>query len=67
MRSLGKPGITGLAQVSGLRGDAGDVEVEMNKRVLADAFYVRNWSFAMDLVIILKTVFLVILGDKKAE
>lgn len=67
LRSLVNPGVTGLAQVSGLRGDAGDVEVEMNKRVLADAFYVRNWSFAMDLVIILKTVFLVILGDKKAE
>jgi putative colanic acid biosysnthesis UDP-glucose lipid carrier transferase len=67
LRSLVSPGITGLAQVNGLRGDAGDVEVEMNKRVLADAFYVRNWSFVLDLVIILKTVLLVLTGDKNAK
>lgn len=67
LRSMVSPGITGLAQVNGLRGDFGDVEVEMKKRVLADAFYVRNWSFILDLVIILKTVFLVIGGDKNAK
>lgn len=67
LRSMVNPGITGLAQVNGLRGDAGDVEVEMNKRVLADSFYVRNWSFTLDMVIILKTVFLVIGGDKNAK
>lgn len=67
LRSMVSPGITGLAQVNGLRGDFGDVEVEMKKRVLADAFYVRNWSFVLDLVIILKTVFLVIGGDKNAK
>lgn len=67
LRSMVSPGITGLAQVSGLRGDFGDVEVEMKKRVLADAFYVRNWSFVLDLVIILKTVLLVIAGDKNAK
>ncbi|SDI04100.1 putative colanic acid biosysnthesis UDP-glucose lipid carrier transferase [Chryseobacterium taeanense] len=67
LRSMVTPGITGLAQVNGLRGDAGDIEVEMNKRVLADAFYVRNWSFMLDFVIILKTVLLVIGGDKNAK
>lgn len=67
LRSVVAPGITGLAQVSGLRGDYGDVEVEMKKRILADTFYVRNWSFVLDLVIILKTVFLVIGGDKNAK
>lgn len=67
LRSLVNPGITGLAQVSGLRGDSGNVELEMNKRVLADAFYVRNWSFVLDLVIILKTVLLVVGGDKNAK
>ncbi len=67
LRSMVNPGITGLAQVSGLRGDFGDVEVEMKKRVLADAFYVRNWSFVLDLVIILKTILLVIGGDKNAK
>lgn len=67
LRSMVNPGITGLAQVNGLRGDSGNVEVEMKKRVLADAFYVRNWSFVLDLVIILKTIFLVIGGDKNAK
>ncbi|KMQ66803.1 glycosyl transferase [Chryseobacterium angstadtii] len=67
LRSMVSPGITGLAQVSGLRGDYGDVEVEMKKRILADTFYVRNWSFVLDLVIILKTVLLVIGGDKNAK
>ena len=67
MRSLANPGITGLAQVSGFRGDSGNVEVEMNKRILADAYYIRNWSFVLDIVIILKTIVLVIGGDKNAR
>lgn len=67
LRSMASPGITGLAQVSGLRGDSGDQEVEMKKRALADAYYVRNWSFVLDLVIILKTIILLITGDKKAR
>jgi len=67
LRSLANPGITGLAQVSGLRGDSGNVEVEMNKRILADAYYIRNWSFILDIVIILKTIVLVIGGDKNAR
>ena len=66
IRSHVKPGITGLAQVNGLRGDIGDMDIEMHKRILADTFYVKNWSFVLDLVIIFKTVFLVIKGDKKA-
>jgi len=67
LRSMVKPGITGLAQVSGLRGDEGDMNIGMKKRILADSFYVRNWSFSMDIVIILKTIFLVIVGDKNAR
>ena len=66
VRSLVKPGITGLAQVSGLRGDTGDMDVQMKKRILADSFYVKNWSLTLDLIIILKTIFLIIKGDKKA-
>ncbi len=66
IRSLVKPGITGLAQVNGLRGDTGDMKVEMKKRILADAFYVKNWSLILDIVIIIKTVYLVVAGDKKA-
>ncbi len=66
IRSMVKPGITGLAQVNGLRGDYGDMSIEMKKRILADTFYVKNWSMVLDLVIIFKTVLLVITGDKKA-
>ena len=67
VRSLVKPGITGLAQVNGLRGDNGNRDLNMQKRILADAFYVKNWSLSLDFVIILKTIFLVIGGDKNAN
>ena len=67
VRSLVKPGVTGLAQVNGLRGDKGNMDIEMRKRILADAFYVKNWTIVLDSVIILKTVFLVIGGDKNAN
>lgn len=67
IRSLVKPGITGLAQVNGLRGDVGNMDIKMQKRILADAFYVKNWSLSLDFIIILKTIFLVIAGDKNAN
>ena len=66
IRSHVKPGITGLAQIRGFRGDAGNTNIEMQKRILADAFYVNNWSIALDGVIILKTIVLLLKGDKKA-
>lgn len=67
VRSLVKPGITGLAQVNGLRGDTGNMDIKMQKRILADAFYVKNWTLSLDIIIILKTIFLVIVGDKNAN
>lgn len=67
VRSLVKPGVTGLAQVNGLRGDVGDMDREMKKRILTDSFYVKNWSLSLDFVIILKTIFLLIVGDKNAR
>lgn len=66
VRSLVNPGITGLAQVNGLRGDRGDRDLLMKKRIIADAFYVKNWSFSLDIIIILKTLFLMLKGDKNA-
>lgn len=66
IRNTVRPGITGLAQINGMRGDSGDMEVEMQRRVLTDAFYVKNWSITLDMVIILKTVILLIKGDKNA-
>ncbi|WP_417428575.1 exopolysaccharide biosynthesis polyprenyl glycosylphosphotransferase [Halpernia sp.] len=67
LRSYVKPGITGLAQVNGLRGDGGNIEIEMQKRIIADSFYVKNWTLSLDLVIILKTILLILKGDKNAH
>jgi putative colanic acid biosysnthesis UDP-glucose lipid carrier transferase len=54
-----KPGITGWAQVNGHRGETDTVE-KMEARVQYDLEYLRNWSIALDLQIILRTVRLVI-------
>lgn len=60
-----KPGITGLAQVSGARGGI-EKEIEMKHRVKYDVFYIRNWSFALDIKIILRTVLNIFRGEEKA-
>ena len=55
LRHKVKPGITGLAQVNGLRGETDTIE-KMEKRVQFDLNYIRNWSLSMDLKIIFKTI-----------
>ncbi|MBF0597697.1 exopolysaccharide biosynthesis polyprenyl glycosylphosphotransferase [Faecalibacter rhinopitheci] len=65
LRHYVKPGITGLAQVKGYRGEINS-DRDMELRIMTDIFYVRNWSFYMDIVIIIKTVFKMFLGDKNA-
>ncbi|MED4352039.1 undecaprenyl-phosphate glucose phosphotransferase [Schinkia azotoformans] len=45
-----RPGITGWAQVNGLRGDT-----SISKRIIYDIFYIENWTFVFDLKIIIKT------------
>jgi len=67
VRSLVKPGLSGLAQVNGLRGDNGDMEIAMQKRILADTFYVKKWTMSLDMVIIIKTIILLITGDRHAR
>ncbi|MCB1477438.1 MAG: undecaprenyl-phosphate glucose phosphotransferase [Rhodobiaceae bacterium] len=59
-----KPGITGWAQVNGLRGET-DTDDKMAKRVAYDLYYLDNWSFGFDLRIIALTV-LTILGSRNA-
>jgi polysaccharide biosynthesis protein PslA len=50
-----KPGITGWAQIHGLRG-ATDTEDKMRRRVEYDLFYIDNWSLWLDMIIIARTV-----------
>ncbi|VVD32645.1 undecaprenyl-phosphate glucose phosphotransferase [Paraburkholderia dioscoreae] len=50
-----KPGITGWAQVNGFRGETDRVE-KMQMRVEHDLYYLRNWSFALDMRIVMTTV-----------
>lgn len=50
-----KPGITGWAQINGLRGETDRIE-KMQRRVEFDIYYLRNWSFGLDLRIIGATV-----------
>jgi putative colanic acid biosynthesis UDP-glucose lipid carrier transferase len=57
-----RPGITGWAQVNGLRGET-DVVEKMEQRVQYDLAYLRNWSISFDLRIILRTVSVLIKGD----
>ena len=60
-----KPGITGLAQVRGYRGEI-EVDSDMVNRVRLDIFYVENWSLFLDIRIIIQTVLNVIQGEEKA-
>ncbi len=59
LRHKVKPGITGLAQVSGWRGETDTLE-KMLKRVECDHQYIRDWSPWLDLKILVKTVFTVL-------
>jgi len=54
-----RPGITGLAQVNGWRGETDTVE-KMQARIEYDLAYLRGWSLLLDLQIILKTVVVVL-------
>ncbi len=56
LRHKVKPGITGWAQVNGLRGETDDVE-KMKLRVQHDLYYINNWSVWFDLKIIVMTLF----------
>lgn len=59
-----KPGITGLAQAKGYRGET-DLNA-MSGRVRLDRFYVKNWSLLLDLKIISLTIFAFIKGSENA-
>ncbi|MCB9202264.1 MAG: exopolysaccharide biosynthesis polyprenyl glycosylphosphotransferase [Flavobacteriales bacterium] len=65
LRHYVKPGITGLAQIKGYRGEINS-NIDMERRITADVFYIKNWSFSLDLVIMFKTLYKMIVGDKNA-
>ena len=53
------PGITGWAQVNGLRGPT-DGEGQMNKRFQHDLYYIKNWNLMLDVYILVRTIFVVL-------
>ena len=60
-----KPGITGWAQVNGLRGPTETVDL-MRRRVQADVWYLQNWSIWLDLRIVAQTVYNAVRGEENA-
>jgi putative colanic acid biosynthesis UDP-glucose lipid carrier transferase len=64
-RHMVKPGITGLAQSKGYRGEIND-SFDMNARLRYDLFYIKNWSFFLDIKIILWTFKSLIFKSEKA-
>lgn len=64
-RHFVKPGITGLAQSRGFRGEISEVGM-LEKRVRYDIFYINNWSFLLDLQIVFTTVRQVLFPPKSA-
>jgi exopolysaccharide biosynthesis polyprenyl glycosylphosphotransferase len=65
VRSMVKPGITGLAQVRGYRGET-KREEDIIKRVESDISYLETWSFGLDIVIIARTFYQMFVPPKTA-
>ena len=65
VRHFVKPGITGLAQVKGYRGEI-ENDADIINRVKLDIFYIENWSFVMDINIIIRTILNIFQGEEKA-
>ena len=62
LRHKVKPGITGLAQVAGWRGETNTPE-KMEKRIECDLRYIREWSLWLDIRILFKTIWVVLWGE----
>ncbi|BAO75586.1 exopolysaccharide biosynthesis polyprenyl glycosylphosphotransferase [Winogradskyella sp. PG-2] len=60
-----KPGITGLAQIKGYRGEI-KLDKDIINRIKYDIFYIENWSIFLDIKIIFQTFINIIKGDEKA-
>ena len=65
VRHFVKPGITGLAQIKGFRGEI-ETDKDIINRVKYDIFYVENWSILLDIKIVIQTFFNALKGEEKA-
>ena len=65
VRHFVKPGITGLAQVRGYRGEI-ETDADIQNRIKFDIFYIENWSLFLDIKIIVQTVLNVFRKEEKA-
>ncbi|MBT0607167.1 exopolysaccharide biosynthesis polyprenyl glycosylphosphotransferase [Aequorivita echinoideorum] len=65
VRHFIKPGITGLAQVSGFRGEV-ETDNDIINRVKFDIFYLENWSLFLDIKIVFQTIYNALRGEEKA-
>ncbi len=65
LRHLIKPGITGLSQIMGFRGTT-DEPHKMRKRVKMDIYYIENWSFFLDMRIVIQTIWNLVKGEENA-
>jgi putative colanic acid biosynthesis UDP-glucose lipid carrier transferase len=65
VRHFIKPGITGLAQTNGYRGEV-ETERDIIYRVKYDIFYLEKWSLLLDLKVVFLTIFNAVRGEKKA-
>ena len=65
VRHFIKPGITGLAQVSGFRGEV-ESDHDIINRVKYDIFYLENWSLLLDIKIVFLTIYNALKGEEKA-
>lgn len=65
IRALVKPGITGLAQTRGFRGETKTVD-DIARRLESDLVYLENWSLGLDILLVLRTVWQMIFPPRTA-
>lgn len=65
VRNFVKPGVTGLAQIKGYRGEI-ETDFDIINRVKYDVFYIENWSLLLDFKIVFQTVVNMVKGEEKA-
>ena len=64
-RHFVKPGITGLAQISGLRGEVNGTEI-LQARIQKDIEYIEHWNLIQDIKICFLTIYFLVMGDENA-